>query len=224
MKVLILSKCKASVIETTSEKLSQFQLSQSYAGLSPSSVTVFLNMTEFTSLRLCITCKKRGEQEDPPCSSNVYFQTDLCHWPLFPLNHKDLFLNSQCGCLSSMNKTPKKTKDIFQFGFYSVKCNVFSEYETVKQDAFPLTGCVGMTSGKTSHVLIHLKRLLQRSNKDSVRLQSEIQTEPHASTRSVQPVDLASNCLTWKIHIANPMVLDKMLKCLPRTFDWQVDG
>ena len=31
-----------------------------------------------------------------------------------------------------MNKIPKKTKDIIQFGFYSVKFGVFSEYETVK--------------------------------------------------------------------------------------------
>lgn len=139
MNVSFLSKYKASVIENTLEKLSQFQLSQCCAGPPPSSLTIFLNVTEFTSLRLCITCKKQGNQVDSPCSSNVYFQTDLSHWPLFPLNHKDLFLNSQCGCLSSMNKIPKKTKDIIQFGFYSVKFDGFSEYETVKQDAFPLT-------------------------------------------------------------------------------------
>lgn len=30
--------------------------------------------------------------------------------------------------------------------------------------------CVGVTSGKTSHVLIHLKRSLQGSNRDSVRV------------------------------------------------------
>lgn len=72
----------------------------------------------------------------------------LSHLLLFSLNDTDLFLSSQHACLSSVNKTPRKTKDIIEFGPYSVKINVISGYKTVKRHAFPLTDCVGVTSGK----------------------------------------------------------------------------
>lgn len=145
-----------------------------------------------------------------PCLavSNMYCQMNLSHLLLSSLKNKDLFLNSQNACSSSVNKTPRKTKGIIEFGSYSVKINVISEYN-VKQDAFPLTDCVGVTSDEACFALIHMKRPLKKSKNNSVRVQPEIQEEPHVWIQNVQP---------YRKHTFNPMVLNKMLKCLPRSF------